>query len=65
MLVWATGEAMGSIVILKAGTLDDLSLLETKYKPKYEIYCRNKFSWLPDVEGAAKFDASMSTGSAS
>lgn len=59
MLVWVKGEAMPGVLIVKAGTLDDLSLNETKYKPKAEIYCRNKFSWLPDVEGAAKFDGAM------
>ncbi|KAL0259542.1 hypothetical protein SLS55_005279 [Diplodia seriata] len=59
VLCWVTGEAMPGVLIVKAGTLDDLSLVETKYKPKIEVYCRNKFSWLADVEGAQKFEGSM------
>ncbi|EKG12517.1 Glutathione-dependent formaldehyde-activating family GFA [Macrophomina phaseolina MS6] len=59
-LLWVTGEAMTGVTIVKAGTLDDLSLNDTKYKPKVEIFTRNKYSWLADVEGAAKFEGSMS-----
>ena len=47
------------MVIVKAGTLDNLSLNETKYKPTVEIFCENKYSWLPDIEGAKKFDGAM------
>lgn len=60
VLCWVTCEAITDLLIVKAGTVDDLSLVETKYKPKVEIYCRNKFSWLPDIEGALKFDGPMS-----
>lgn len=59
-LVWVQGEAMTGVVIVKAGTLADLSLVDGKFKPKVELYCRNKFAWLPDVEGVAKFEGSMS-----
>ncbi|KAJ4176187.1 hypothetical protein NW759_017557 [Fusarium solani] len=58
-MLYVTSEAASEIVIVKAGTLDNLSLNETKYKPTVEIFCENKYSWLPDIEGAKKFDGAM------
>ncbi|KAJ4152147.1 hypothetical protein NW765_017656 [Fusarium oxysporum] len=58
-MLYVTSEAASEMVIVKAGTLDNLSLNETKYKPPVEIFCENKYSWLPDIEGAKKFDGAM------
>ncbi|KIL92435.1 glutathione-dependent formaldehyde-activating protein [Fusarium avenaceum] len=60
-MLYIDSEITPGLVILKAGTLDDLSLNETKYKPAAEIFCENKYSWLPNVEGAEQFNGAMGT----
>lgn len=60
-MLYIDSEMAPGLVILKAGTLDDLSLNETKYKPTAEMFCENKYSWLLNVEGAKQFDGAMGT----
>lgn len=39
------------IVILRAGILDDIEILN-EYKPKAEIYIDGRVSWISTIEGA-------------
>ncbi|KAJ3534005.1 hypothetical protein NM208_g7728 [Fusarium decemcellulare] len=48
------------LVIIKAGSLDDVSLLEGKFKPSAEIFCETKLNFLPAVEGLTSFPGAMS-----
>lgn len=58
-LVYVLSKAASGLVIVKAGSLDDLSLNETKFQPRVEIFCKNKYSWLPAIEGAQTFDGAL------
>ncbi|KAI8680464.1 CENP-V/GFA domain-containing protein [Fusarium keratoplasticum] len=57
--LYIVSENIPGVVVVKAGTLDDLSLNEIKYRPTVEIFCKEKYSWLPDIEGARKFNGAM------
>jgi hypothetical protein len=57
--LYITSENIPGVVVVKAGTLDDLSLNEINYRPTVEIFCKEKYSWLPDIEGARKFNGAM------
>ena len=43
----------GAFVSLRIATCDDFARL----KPRGELFCRSKVSWLPAIEGAIAFDA--------
>ncbi|KAB2575195.1 Glutathione-dependent formaldehyde-activating enzyme [Lasiodiplodia theobromae] len=55
---WLTGTLADSVGMLnvRIGTLDDLTLNQ-KWAPKMEVYCREKYAWLPKLEGTKAFDA--------
>lgn len=55
--LYVTSDGAPGVVIVKAGTLDVLSLNETNYRPTVEIFCKEKYSWLPGIEGTKRFDA--------
>ncbi|KAK7702984.1 hypothetical protein SLS57_011119 [Botryosphaeria dothidea] len=59
--LWVTSTSLdeGGILVIRSGTLDDLTLNE-KFKPTMELYCRSKYSWQPDVKDARKFETMMS-----
>ncbi|KAL6408107.1 glutathione-dependent formaldehyde-activating protein [Ilyonectria robusta] len=60
--LYVTSNAAPGIVIIKAGTLDDWRLNDTKFKPTVEIFCQYKYNWLPDIGGTTKFEGAMPTG---
>lgn len=35
----------------RVGTIDDLSLHNTKFKPRVEIWCQSRVAWFDGVEG--------------
>ena len=45
-------EDFPGLLIPRIGTLDDLSLMETKFKPRVEQYVKDRASWLDPVQGA-------------
>jgi len=45
-------EDFPGLLIPRIGTLDDLSLMETTFKPRVEQYEKDRASWLKPVEGA-------------
>ncbi|RSL81750.1 hypothetical protein CEP51_005614 [Fusarium floridanum] len=57
--LYITSEGAPGAVIVKAGTLDDPSLNEVNYRPTVEMFCKEKYSWLPDIERARKFHGAM------
>lgn len=56
-LMYRVGESWPGHSILRIGTIDDFSLMETKFKPQVERFTKDRVSWLPGVEGAKKFEA--------
>lgn len=46
--------ALPGVVIVKAGTLDGFANVQ----PVAEVYCANRLSWLPALDGAAQFPSS-------
>lgn len=57
--LYIVSENIPGVIVVKGGTLDDLRLNERKYRPTFEIFCKDKYSWLPDIEGSKKFDGAM------
>lgn len=55
-LMYRVGGLFPGVSILRLGTVDDFNLLETKLKPKVEIFTKDRVSWFPGVEGAKQFD---------
>lgn len=57
-LCYVKGDMLAGTTLVKAGTLDDLSLVENneKYKPGVELYAKRKFAWLPDLPGVHKVE---------
>ncbi|KAF4990480.1 hypothetical protein FDECE_14364 [Fusarium decemcellulare] len=54
-----SGKNAPGLVFIKTGSLDDLSLPDTKFRLRAEVYCRNKYSWLSAIDGAAAFDGAV------
>ncbi|KAL0580650.1 hypothetical protein V5O48_001380 [Marasmius crinis-equi] len=42
--------------ILRLGAVDDFNLHETKLRPQWELFTKNRVGWLAGVEGAQKFE---------
>ena len=51
-LMYRVGEDFPGLSILRIGTVDDFTLMETKLKPKLEQYTKDRTSWFTGVEGA-------------
>lgn len=47
--------------ILRVGTVDDFTLMETKLKPQYEQFNTDRVAWRPAVEGVEQFERSQGT----
>lgn len=45
-------------MLIRSGTLDHLGLNE-KHNPTVELYCRDKYKWLPEIPGTQQFNTSM------
>ena len=52
--LYVTSELAAGVVIVKAGTLDDLEMAQTTFKPTTEMFCTTKHNWLPAIEGAVQ-----------
>ncbi|CAI6242220.1 unnamed protein product [Periconia digitata] len=51
-LMYRVGSAFPGQSILRLGTVDDFSLMETKLRPKHEVFVESRVSWISGVEGA-------------
>lgn len=47
--LYITSDAAPGIIIIKSGTIDDVTLLQGKYKPGLEIYCDSKLDFVPKI----------------
>ena len=50
-LMYRVGEDFPGLSILRIGTVDDFTLMETKLKPQIEQYVEERVSWLSPVKG--------------
>jgi hypothetical protein len=50
-LMYRTSEIYPGYSILRTGTVDDLSLHETRLKPRVELYTKDRVGWLCGVDG--------------
>lgn len=48
--------------ILRLGTVDDFNLVETKLKPRFEIFVKDRVSWFKGADGEEikRFEESFS-----
>jgi hypothetical protein len=53
-LMYRVGENFPGQSILRIGTVDDFSLMETKLKPEWEIFTKERESWLSEIPGTKK-----------
>ncbi|KAK3683174.1 hypothetical protein LTR37_020487 [Vermiconidia calcicola] len=53
-LMYRVPEAFPGQSILRIGTVDDFSLMETKLKPRREQFVHSRVSWLKGVDGPKK-----------
>jgi hypothetical protein len=51
-LMYRRGTGFPDVSILRVGTVDDFSLMETVLKPDIEQFAKDRVSWLGDVKGA-------------
>ncbi|OAL47863.1 hypothetical protein IQ07DRAFT_601903 [Pyrenochaeta sp. DS3sAY3a] len=47
--LYITSSAAPGLVIIKSGTIDDVGLLEEKFKPTVEIHCDSKLGFVPNL----------------
>jgi len=50
-LMYRVSSGWPGMKIPRIGTVDDFSLHETKLKPRIEIFCKDRVSWLKGAEG--------------
>lgn len=55
--MYRMGLAFPGTSILRIGTVDDFNLHETKLRPQWEQFTKDRVSWVCGVEGAKKFEA--------
>ncbi|CAG8114493.1 unnamed protein product [Penicillium nalgiovense] len=60
-LMYRISEAFPGHSILRTGTVDDFNLHETKLKPRFEMYTKDRVGWLCGASGVKQVEGSMST----
>ncbi|KAL0580647.1 hypothetical protein V5O48_001377 [Marasmius crinis-equi] len=55
-LMYRVGSAFPGQSPLRIGTVDDFNLHETKLKPQWEQFTKDRVSWFTGVEGIQKFE---------
>ena len=55
-LMYRVGEAFPGYSILRIGTVDDFTLMETKLKPQIQQFNKDRTSWVNTIEGAKQAD---------
>ena len=48
--MYRVGDAFPGCSILRLGTVDDFNLVETKLRPRQELFVKDRVAWLPGVE---------------
>ena len=57
------GARFPGLTILRTGTVDDLTLAETKLRPQVEQFIERRVGWSRPIEGAAQVEGKMSADS--
>lgn len=52
--MYRRGVRFPDMTILRTGTVDDLSLAETKLRPQVEQFIERRVAWSKPIEGAAQ-----------
>jgi hypothetical protein len=55
-LMYRTSTGFSGITVLRTGTVDDASLIESKLRPRSELFTKYRPSWLPACEGARQLE---------
>ena len=58
-LMYRVGEKFPEQSILRIGTVDDFSLMEGALKPQWELFTKDRLSWVGEVPGAKKREAQL------
>ena len=63
-LMYRISSAFPNVPILRIGSVDDLTLHETKLKPRVEQFCKDRVRWFPGAgaEGVEQVDGNYFTG---
>ena len=54
-LMYRVGAAFPGMSILRLGSVDDFSLMETALRPTMEQFTKNRVSWKQPTEGTTQF----------
>jgi hypothetical protein len=60
-LLYRTAENYPGSSILRLGTVDDFTLMETKLKPQVEQFTKDRVSWLSGGAGVKQYEGSFYT----
>jgi hypothetical protein len=55
-LMYRVGAAFPGMSILRVGSVDDFSLMETKLRPTMEQFTKDRVSWKLPTEGTTQFE---------
>jgi hypothetical protein len=55
-LMYRRSSGFPGLSLPRVGTVDDLSLHDTKLKPRVEVWCQSRVGWLDGVEGVKQSD---------
>lgn len=64
-LMYRVGEDFPGLSILRIGTVDDFTLMETKLKPQVEQYVEERVSWLSGIQGVKQVEGMAFSGKSS
>jgi hypothetical protein len=53
-LMYRIAEDYPGVSLLRIGTVDDFTLMETKLRPQLEQFTENRVSWVHEIDGARK-----------
>lgn len=55
-LMYRVGAAFPGMAILRVGSVDDFTLMETKLRPTMEQFTRDRVAWKEPTVGAEQFE---------
>src|ERR1035437_706746 len=55
-LMYRVGEAFLGMNFLRIGAVDDFHLHETKLRPQFEQFTKDRVNWFSGIDGAKKFE---------
>lgn len=58
-LMYRVGSAFPGVSILRIGTVDDFNLHETKLRPRFEIFTKDRVGWWHGMEGVKQVEGAL------